>query len=180
MEDQLGPDTIVLALREAFLAPGSPVRERVAQLNSAVARGDLPAPVLAEAALRLLASRTDADGFLDMVAVELVSSHGDPSALPRLRAMRPRLRPRVALRDWRFEVDRLIDALEARAAQRCTCGSEAAHGVPPRGPQWIVEDSASPEPYVTRSLVRCTRCGRRWVVLEEDGYHYPIFRWAAE
>jgi DNA-binding GntR family transcriptional regulator len=175
----MNADDVVAGLRAAFHAPGSPVHEHVGRLDSAVARGELPSATLAEASLRLLETLVDADGFLDMVATEILTAHGDPSALPRLRAVRPRLRPRVALRDWRFEVDRLMDVLEARAANRCACAAEAAHAVPPRGAHWTVEEESSPEPYLTRRRVRCGRCGRSWTVVEEDGYHYPIFRWEA-
>lgn len=171
------PDALVADLRATLAAPGAPITARIAALNSAVARGDLAASTVAEAALRLLETLTDADGILDMTATELLTNYGDGSALPRLRAVRPRLRPRIAMRDWRFEVDRVVTVLEARAAGRCECAAEAAHGAPVWGPNWAVEEETSPEPYVLRRIVRCTRCGRRWTVLEEDGYHYPLFRW---
>lgn len=138
--------------------------------------GDVEPAVLAEAALLLLETLDDADGSLDMWAAGVLLDHGEGRHLDRLRAVRPHLRPRVALRDWRREVDRVIAALSARGGGACDCAAEAAHGAPVYGERWEVE-SEVPGDHQTTLQVRCRLCGRGWRVVSDDSYHYPTFDW---
>jgi hypothetical protein len=133
--------------------------------------------LLGEVALVLLATLTEEDGSLDMAAAALIRQFGGPTHLERLTALRPSLRPRKALRDWRHEVGRAISTLQARADGRCTCDAEAGHGVPVRTDGFTVEAERSDVPYTIDYEVRCDGCGRTWAVREEHGYHYPVFRW---
>ena len=152
---------------------------RITAWRNDVTEGRLDAGVLADTALLLLETLGEADAWLDMSAAGILVELGEPRHLDRLRAARPRLRPRVAMRDWRFEVDRAIAVITARASG-CDCTAEAAHGAPPHDDRrWQIEEQLpDKEPYQTTSIVRCRRCGKRWRVIEDDSYHYPTFRWS--
>lgn len=140
--------------------------------------GQLAPAVLADAALHLLETLTEKDGWLDMAAAAILIEWGEARHLERLRAVRPKLRPRVALRDWRLEVSRAIDVIAARTQTACDCSAHAGHGAPVYGPQWAVENTVvHADLYATVYTVRCTRCQRLWSVEEESSYHYPVFTW---
>lgn len=144
------------------------------------AAGSLDGDRLADVALLLLQTLRDDDGSLDMVAADLLRRHGSTRHLEPLRAVRPRLRPRTGLRDWRLEVGRAVATIEARVTGRCECGVHAAHGAPLGPADCEIEgEHTDLEGYGVDYAVRCRRCGRRWHVREQHGYHYPTFEWRA-
>lgn len=171
-------EAIAAALRAAHGDASQQRSTLVAQLrDDAIASGTTDR--LADAALLLLATLRKSDGSLDMVAAELLRRYGRPDQLDALRALRPKLRPRIALRDWRFEVDRAIATLEARSEGRCSCTVDAAHGAPivDRDHERLA-DHTDRERYAIVWQVRCRSCRRRWEVVEQHGYHYPTFAWS--
>lgn len=147
--------------------------------EAAVARGTVPATALAQAALLALETMGPEDPIsLGMSACEVLRVHGGASELERLRAARPTLPARTALRDWRMEASRAIDVIQARVSGTCTCTAEAARGAPVYGEQWAVEsERVDHEGYCVHIVARCTRCQSRWSVRRDDGYHYPTFAW---
>ncbi len=150
----------------------------VERWKSAQAAGELDGERLADLALLLLQTLREDDGSLDMVAAELLRLHGGARHLEPLRAVRPKLRPRTGLRDWRLEVGRAIATIEARAQGRCECTVHAAHGAPLAPANCAVErESTDLDGYGIDYDVRCRDCGRRWQVREQYGYHYPTFNW---
>lgn len=176
------PEAVAMlhALRAEAPLPAKGQWDMVAAWKAAHAAGTLPAGLLADVALLLLQTLTEADGSLDMVAAELLHHHGEARHIAPLRAVRPKLRPRMALRDWRLEVDRAIAMLEARAAGRCDCSVHASHSAPVMFSGCDVEsEQTDTANYLIRYQVRCTACGRRWQIEEQHGYHYPTFSWSA-
>jgi hypothetical protein len=168
-------------LRELRAQAGLPERGRwqlVERWKAEHAAGALDGERLADVALLLLQTLRDDDGSLDMVAADLLRRHGGPRHLEPLRVVRPKLRARTGLRDWRLEVGRAIASIEARLAERCECGVHAAHGAPLGAADCEIErvrtDHAG---YGVDYEVRCRRCGQRWLVREQHGYHYPTFAW---
>ena len=114
-----------------------------------------------------------------MVAADWLRRFGRPEHLDAVRALRPKLRPRTALRDWRLEVDRAIAMLQARAEGGCGCAVDAAHGAPPVSRDYErLSDTTDRERYAIIWQVRCRSCTRRWDVVEQHGYHYPTFAWS--
>ena len=170
---------LLAQLRAAAAESSSARGELLLSWESQVVDGPLDASVLADVALALLATLSEEDGSLDMVASDLLRRHGGAGHLEPLRALRPSLRPRQALRDWRIEVGRAIATIEARADGRCVCGVEASHGGPVKTGAFTIDEERSPEPYVIEHSVRCVACERSWIVREEHGYHYPVFYWRA-
>lgn len=167
------------SLAAAILA--SPERDKaLLALRSRVASGELPSAILADVGLVLLASLREGDGiYEDMAWAGLLLDHGEARHLAPLQALRPKLRARTGLRDWRLEVSRAIAAIAERARGGCDCVTEASSGVPPYGGRWeVLSQRDAPEVYGAAYEVKCARCGRPWHVVEEGGYHYPIFRWS--
>lgn len=172
------PAEMLALIRSDLAASIHTADARITAWRNDVTEGRLDAGVLADTALLLLETLGEADAWLDMSAAGILVELGEPRHLPRLRVVRPRLRPRVAMRDWRFEVDRAIAVITARASG-CDCTAHAAHGAPTHDPRWQTEEQLPhEEPYQTTSIVRCRRCGKRWRVIEDDSYHYPTFRWS--
>ncbi len=171
----MSTDEALGALREAFaesLEAGHRWWRRAeAQADSAT---------LARWAAAALTAMGPDDGISwGMRACDVLRRHGGASEIEPLRAARPGLPARKALRDWRLEADRALAVIEARAAGRCTCEAEARHGAPVAGPRWQVEGEAVDRAaYAIIHEVRCVPCGRRYRVERQEGYHYPVFRWA--
>lgn len=175
----VGPHVaLVQQLRILKAQSGTATHEFLGRQRAAVEAGELAGAVLADAALYLLETLTVQDDWLDMAAAGILIDLGEARHLKPLRAVAPKLRPRVALRDWRLEVGRAIDVIAARDQSRCDCRAQASHGAPVHGSQWAVEKTAvDADQYCTEYTVRCVRCQRLWTVVEESGYHYPVFRW---
>ena len=174
----LDPTAMLAALRAADPLPSRAQHELVRQWETAHAAGQLEGATLADFALLLLQTLTDEDGSLDMAAAGLLREHGEGRHLGPLRAVRPKLRPRKALRDWRLEVDRAMAMIEARVEGRCACGVHAMHGAPLTFSGCEVEDESTD--LVNYSIcyrVRCLGCRRRWDITEQHGYNYPTFSW---
>jgi len=177
--DADGIDGWLNALRAAFGASLSFVSAQWQMARDAAGDDEALRPVLAEAALRALETMgaTEPTSW-GMIACAVLGELGDPRLVPRLRAARPRLPARRALRDWRLEASYALACLEARAGDRCPCDVHARHGRPVHGPGWTVEDErVDVARYCIHMTVRCTRCDTRYTVLREDSYHYPVFRW---
>jgi hypothetical protein len=169
--------TMVALIRSDLATSIHTADARITAWRRDAAEGRLDKGALADAALLFLETLREEDAWLDMSAAGILTELGEPRHLARLRAARPGLRPRVAIRDWRFEVDRTIAVIAARASG-CDCAAEAAHGAVPNDERWQTEERiADKEPYQSTSIVRCRRCGKRWRVIEDDSYHYPTFRW---
>lgn len=174
------PRAMLTTLRSLAPLPDRAQWDLVASWKTAHADGQLAGTTLADVALLLLQTLTEADGSLDMVAAELLRHHGEARHLDPLRAVRPKLRPRTGLRDWRLEVGRAIATIEARVAGRCECSVHAQHGAPVTFSGCTVErEETDLANYAVLYDVRCDGCGRRWRVTEQHGYHYPSFGWEA-
>lgn len=177
--DPTNPARWLAALRAAYarsLDEGGACWKRA---EAAVAAGEVPASALAQAALLALETMGPADSIsLGMSACEVLRVHGGAGELERLRAVRPMLPARKGLRDWRIETSRAIHIIHARVAGSCTCAAEADCGAPVYGAQWAVEsERVDHDEYCVYMIVRCTRCGSRWTVRQDDSYHYPTFAW---
>lgn len=143
------------------------------------AEARMPSAALAARAMDALeAMRATDPTSWGMRACDVVRRHGGAAEAARLRAVRHRLPAVRALRDWRLEADRALSVIDARTAGRCACEAEARHGVPIAGPAWQVEhEEVDHAGYAINHRVRCAACGRRYRVVQQEGYHYPIFRW---
>lgn len=150
------------------------------QAHAAVDDGESSAAALAEAAVLALQTMADGDPTsLGMSACEALRIHGGAAQIEPLQALRPSLPARSGLRDWRVDAGQALEVMRTRAAGECTCKTEAAGGAAVYGEQWEVEsEEVDRERYCVDMEVRCTRCGSRWSVVREDGYHYPMFRWS--
>jgi len=144
------------------------------------AAGRVPGEQLARWAVDALEGMGDGDSISwGMLACDVLRRHGGPDEAARLRAVRSRLPARRALRDWRLEVGRALSVIGARAAGGCTCAAEASHGAPAFAPQFTVASEETDHAHYAVIMQVYCRCGRRWRVVRQEGYHYPVFRWAA-
>jgi hypothetical protein len=95
---------------------------------------------------------------------------------------------RKGLRDYRWTVNRAIEILQnVRKAAKCRCnlyetqsgfGERFIPSVEQRDEfVSIAKEVVHPEEYFTEYFCRCNICGRRWKVIDEIGYHYPLYRW---
>ena len=101
-------------------------------------------------------------------------SNGEPGMLLRLRAVRGRLPTFPGLRDWRADVDRAIAVIDTRQTDRCRCDAES-EGAPDR--EVFALAVIAREPCLITMRAVCRTCAREFVVVEEEGYHFPLFRW---
>lgn len=121
-------------------------------------------------------------------AADILALKGDPKYLPEIRRIREKLPERRGLRDYRWTVDRAIEILEnIRNRAKCRCGLyEIQSGFGERfipsveqreGFVSIVKEVVHQDEYFTEYFCRCNICGRRWKVIDEIGYHYPLYKW---
>lgn len=101
-----------------------------------------------------------------------------------MKEARKTMPPRVALRDYRLNVDRCIRVLENfQAGALCHCnlyshGSDfSLNGEVMDGFLTIEKETIHHEEYFTEYDAVCLPCGRRWQIKEISGYHYPTFEW---
>lgn len=143
------------------------------------ARASMPSAELAARAMDALEAMRATDSVSwGMLACDVLRRHGGADEAARLRAIRSQLPAVRALRDWRLEASRALAVIEARVAGRCPCEAEARHGAPIAGPAWQAEhEEVDHAGYAINHRVRCTACGRRYRVVQQEGYHYPIFYW---
>lgn len=174
------------AAREAW-RDGLPAA-RAAQAESLTALHDwwrvaerrLDPTVLARRAADALETMGDGDGISwGMIACDVLRRHGTTVEGARLKAIKPQLPARRALRDWRLEATRALAVIDARAAGECTCVAEARHGGPVVAPTLtVLSEEVDVSQYAVVMQVSCT-CGRHWKVNRQEGYHYPVFYWSA-
>ena len=150
------------------------IQERLAALQT-LAR--LPIPEQVEVALQLLEAMDRAHGNATGAhAARVLLAHGTGADLERLRVARARLPAIDGLRDWRWDVDQALEAIETRAAGRCECHAAQALG---QGPDDRVfrQVSSSVADFCATITLACRTCARECVVERDDSYHYPTFRW---
>ena len=164
------PKTLFLlrALREKT------IDERLALLKTL---DKLPVPERVEVAMQLLEAMSETHGHATgSHAARVLSEHGGGPDLDRLRATRPRLPAFEGLRDWRWNVDQAIAAIENRAAGRCECQAAQALG---QGPDDRIfrQVSSSVADFGATITLACRTCARECLVERDDSYHYPTFTW---
>ncbi len=161
-----------LARRLLEAIPGAPLAQQIDLAK--LMHSEAPA-VAAEVALQLL-ERLDGRASVSvmMMCAEMLRVHGDPGMLLRLRAVRGRLPTFPGLRDWRADVDRAIAVIDTRQTDRCRCDAES-EGVPDR--EVFALAVIAREPCLITMRAVCRTCAREFVVVEEEGYHFPLFRW---
>lgn len=150
------------------------IDERLALLKKL---NELPVPERVEVALQLLEAMSETHGHVTgSRAAHVLSEHGGGPNLDRLRATRARLPAIAGLRDWRWDVDQAIAAIENRAAGRCECHAAQALG---QGPDDRVfrQVSSSVANFGATITLACRTCARECIVERDDSYHYPTFTW---
>ena len=150
------------------------IDERLALLKKL---NELPVPERVEVAVQLLEAMSETHGHVTgSRAAHVLSEHGGGPNLDRLRATRARLPAIAGLRDWRWDVDQAIAAIENRAAGRCECHAAQALG---QGPDDRVfrQVSSSVANFGATITLACRTCARECIVERDDSYHYPTFTW---
>lgn len=175
MMEEGAPDTVhPLARRLLEAIPGAPLGQQI----SLAKLMDAEAPaVAAEVGLQLL-ERLDGRASVSvlMMCAETLRVHGEPGMLLRLRAVRGRLPTFSGVRDWRADVDRAIAEIGTRQSDGCRCVAVRAGEGAPDGEVFVVAVVAR-EPCLITMRALCRTCAREFVVVEEEGYHFPMFRW---
>lgn len=174
------PDLWLLSLREAYATALEHGTERWKLASEAAAEDPRAASQLAHIALCALGGMQDTDStLLGMAACEALRRFGSAEHLEPLRALQDKLPSRPGLRDWRADALTALEVMEARAAGRCTCASEASRNSAPYGEQWEEDAPSEDAGHGSRLLsIRCRACGSRWQVRRDDSYHYPLFSWS--
>lgn len=150
------------------------IDERLALLKKL---NELPVPERVEVALQLLEAMSETHGHVTgSRAAHVLSEHGGGLELDRIRAARARLPAIAGLRDWRWDVDQAIAAIENRAAERCECHAAQALGQGPDERVFRQVSSAVADFGATITLA-CRTCARECIVERDDSYHYPTFTW---
>ncbi|MCU0429590.1 MAG: hypothetical protein MUF42_06415 [Cytophagaceae bacterium] len=104
--------------------------------------------------------------------------YGTPDILPELEKIKPILPPRKGLRDYRIDASELIAHLQKKAAGICECKNKIDFGTSPHIDMFeIVSCVVHSEEYYSEYVVRCKRCSSEYKGREEEGYHYPVYRW---
>ena len=159
---------LLLALREKTIG------ERLALLKKL---NELSVPDRVEVAMQLLEAMNESHGLATgSEAARVLKEYGSESDLARLRVARTRLPAIEGLRDWRWDVDQTIAAIETRAAGRCECYATQTLGQSPDN-RVFRQLSTSVADYCVTITLACRTCGRKCLVERDDGYHYPTFRW---
>ncbi|MEM2136207.1 MAG: hypothetical protein QXS27_03625 [Candidatus Jordarchaeaceae archaeon] len=136
----------------------------------------------------LLVLLSSGDVIHTQKAADVLASKGDPKYLPEIRRIREKLPERRGLSDYRSTVDRAIEILEnIRRGAKCRCelyefqSGFSARYIPreeqSEGFISIVREVVHRDEYFTEYFCRCNMCGRRWRVIDEIGYHYPLYSW---
>ena len=101
-----------------------------------------------------------------------------------MKESRKTMPARVALRDYRLNVDRCIRVLENfRSGAKCHCnlyghGSDfSLNGEVMDGFLAVEIETVFHEEYYSEFQVICRHCARRWRIREVFGYHYPTYEW---
>lgn len=101
-----------------------------------------------------------------------------------MKESRKTMPARVALRDYRLNVDRCIRVLENfRSGGKCHCnlydhGSDfSISGEVLDGFLTVEKEIVHHEEYFTEFSARCKHCQRQWLIKEIIGYHYSTFVW---
>jgi len=123
-----------------------------------------------------------------LYSCELFSKNERTNLIPVIKGILAQLPPRKGLSDYRDIVRRLIDELENHhSGAECHCnlydtgggfgnrytpGGEVDHG-------FVIKEKeiVHQEEYYTEYYCKCLHCGRRWLVTDEIGYHYPLYCW---
>ncbi|MEM3594758.1 MAG: hypothetical protein QXS27_08495 [Candidatus Jordarchaeaceae archaeon] len=136
----------------------------------------------------LLVLLSSGDVIHTQKAADILALKGNPKYLPEIKRIREKLPERQGLRDYRWTVDRAIEILEnIRRNAKCRCALyEFQTGFSERfkpneeqreGFISIVREIVHRDKYFTEYFCRCNICGRRWRVIDEIGYHYPLYEW---
>lgn len=104
--------------------------------------------------------------------------------IDRMKESRKAMPARVALRDYRLNVDRCIRVLENfQTGAKCHCNlyhhesDFALHGETSGGFLTVENSVVHRDEYFTEYFAGCNHCQRKWHVKEIIGYHYPTFEW---
>ncbi|MBS7249825.1 MAG: hypothetical protein KIH08_04415 [Candidatus Freyarchaeota archaeon] len=136
----------------------------------------------------LLVLLSSGDVIHTQKAADVLALKRDPKYLPEIRRIREKLPERKGLRDYRWTVDRAIEILEnVRRGSKCRCAlykfqSGFSERFNPSVEQSegfvsIVREVVHRDKYFTEYFCRCNMCARRWRVIDEIGYHYPLYAW---
>ncbi|MBX9852602.1 MAG: hypothetical protein K2X86_12720 [Cytophagaceae bacterium] len=108
----------------------------------------------------------------------ILSDHCKPEIIGDVKKIREGLPPLPGLRDYRTDYDELLALLENRAKGKCDCTVKTKYNTSPSDALFKIESQQSDqETYSTSYEVICKKCGQKWNVTEDSGYHYPVFGW---
>lgn len=131
---------------------------------------------LVEFAFRVLENSTVETGYTAIYkAGHIIEKHATPDQVSRLEEVRKKLPPLQGLRDYRTDFDHYIQLLKNRDKGICECSYYASSGASIYSAD-VKEISVNQETYT--SLVECNKCGKRYNVEVDLGYHFPQYRWS--
>lgn len=131
---------------------------------------------IVEFAFRVLENATEETGYTAIYrAGFIIEKHAIPDQVGRLEAVRKRLPPLPGLRDYRYDFDHYIQLLKNKEKGICECHYYASSGASIYSAD-VKEISTNQETYT--SLVECNKCGKRYHVEVDLGYHFPQYRWS--
>lgn len=131
-----------------------------------------------------LADLNSGDMLKIQEAAYWLEAHRAYHLIDAMKESRKTMPPRVALRDYRLNVDRCIRVLENfRAGAKCHCnlyryGSDfALNGEIMDEFLTVEKEIVNQAEYFTDFSAVCNHCGRKWQIREIIGYHYPTYEW---
>jgi hypothetical protein len=135
--------------------------------------------IYVEFALQVMENFKAEQGFLVAhYCGKLIEEYDDGSSIERVKKIRNNLPALSGLRDYRVDYDLLISILNSIIKGECICISKTQGNTSPYEELYnITSSNIVQAQYTTYYIVECKKCLSQFEVQEEQGYHYPIYRW---